>query len=308
MGTSTRVFSRPACAALVALLCIGAAQAADRLNPENPEDRLRLSLKLNCSLENGAPVIYWWAGTMRSRVPGERDRHLFDVQGMNIRQCEHWTDPVRGVCYKSISREVLFYIDPATGEVARRWKNPWTGEEVEVIQVANDPPGRIETCSRDEQGNPVAGGSNFIDKDGWMLTGGGAARLFYPNPMGGDFQEYVGGTYHAMEFLTSAQRADDLLDPQAPGVRDRVISWGRVSGWLPWMEMGSRPGVVYFHTAGLRLDGFEEMPELMKREIDTNYPAYRAPPPLDYDRPRETSWTVAKDHIDRKRRDAPTAD
>ena len=246
---------------------------------------------------------------MYSRVQGERDRHLFDVQGMNIRQCETRIDPVRGVCYRSISREVLFYIDPATGEVARRWQNPWTGQEVEVLQVANDPPGRTDTCSRDEQGQPVAapGGGSFIEKDGWLLTGGGAARLFYPNPMGGDFQEYVGGTYHAMEFLTSAQRADDLLDADAPAVRDRVISWGRVSQWLPWMEMGSRPGVVFFHTAGLRLDSWDEMPELMKKEIDANFPIYREAPPLDYDRPRETSWTVAKDHIDRQRRESGNA-
>jgi hypothetical protein len=294
---------------LPALLLCAPVIAGDRLDPSDPDDRMRLTIKLNCSLESGVPVVYWWAGRMYSRVQGERDRHLFDVQGMNIRQCETRLDPVRGVCYRSISREVLFYIDPATGEVARRWKNPWTGQEVEVLQVANDPPGRTDTCSRDEQGKPVAapGGGSFIEKDGWLLTGGGAARLFYPNPMGGDFQEYVGGTYHAMEFLTSAQRADDLLDADAPAVRDRVISWGRVSQWLPWMEMGSRPGVVFFHTAGLRLDSWDEMPELMKKEIDANFPIYREAPPLDYDRPRETSWTVAKDHIDRQRRESGNA-
>lgn len=299
--TKTRV-SRAALLAAPALLFAAALPLAQaQLDPNDPDDRVRITLKTNCSLVNGEPVVYWWHGNMYSRVQGERDRLLFNVQGMNIRQCEHWVDEVRGVCYRTISREVLFYIDPQTGQVARTWKNPWTGQEVEVLQVANDPPGRSQVCARDEQGNPSVSTAPMLVRDGWVLSGGGAARLFYENPMGGDFQEYVGGTYHAMEFLTSAIPEADLLDAQASGVHDRIISWGRVSQWLPWMEMGSRPGNVFFHTAGMRLDSWEEMPELMKNEIRANFPIYQEAPPLDYDRPRETSWTVAKDHIDRRR-------
>lgn len=294
---------------LCAPLLLGSVvNAQTPLDPTDPDDRMRITIKTNCSLTNGEPVVYWWEGNMYSRVQGERDRLLFNVQGMNIRQCEHWVDEVRGVCYRMISREVLFYIDPASGQIARSWKNPWTGEEVEVLQVANDPPGRSESCARDAQGNVVVNTSPLNVQGGWVLSGGGAARLFYTNPMGGDFQEYVGGTYHAMEFLTSASPEHDVLDAEADGLRDRVISWGRVSQWLPWMEMGSKPGNVFFHTAGLRLDSWDEMPELMKTEIRTNFPIYREAPPLDYDRPRETSWTVAKDHIDRQRAESRGGD
>jgi hypothetical protein len=30
-------------------------------------------------------------------------------------------------------------LDPKTNEIVDRWQNPWTGETVEVIHVANDP-------------------------------------------------------------------------------------------------------------------------------------------------------------------------
>ena len=63
-----------------------------------------------------------------------------------------------------------------------------------------------------------------------------------------------------------------------------------MSDWLPWMKMGGREGVIYMHTAGRRLGGFNELPELLKTEIKTHYPEYSSPPPLDDARANMTSW------------------
>jgi hypothetical protein len=67
------------------------------------------------------------------------------------------------------------------------------------------------------------------------------------------------------------------------------------------MEMGDRPGVMIFHTAGLRLENWDQLPEVLKKEIRENYPIYTDPPPIDYDKPRETTWTVVKKVIDERR-------
>ena len=116
--------------------------------------------------------------------------------------------------------------------------------------------------------------------------------------MAGDYQEYVGGTYHAREFGTGATPVEDLLDGDADKVKDRVISWARVSKWLPWMKMGDRDGVAVFHTAGMRLDSWDDLPDVVKNEIKKNYPTYVTAPPLDDDRLNETSWTVTQKAID----------
>ena len=76
---------------------------------------------------------------MYSRVQGEADRLLFRVEGMNIRACTSIKDPERGDGFRMVSRELLFYQDPKTGEIMNQWTNPWTGETVEVLHVANDP-------------------------------------------------------------------------------------------------------------------------------------------------------------------------
>ena len=57
---------------------------------------------------------------------------------MNVRQCVSVTNDQGEVGYRLISREVMLYLDPDTGEVLRTWDNPYTGETVDVIHVAND--------------------------------------------------------------------------------------------------------------------------------------------------------------------------
>jgi hypothetical protein len=287
---------------LAASAAASGAGKARTLDPKNADDQMRMQVKMSCSLVEGRPTLYWWSGRMWARVPGEPNRLLFNVHGMNMRQCRTKEDPVRGFCYRSVSREVMFYLDPATDQVVRRWKNPWSGEEVDVVQVANDPVNaRDWFCSRDKDGKPVDRSEGSFFKDDLLLEGGGAARLFYKNPLAGDYQDYVGGTYHAMEFGTTAADANEALDARDTELEDAVISWGRISRWLPWMKMGDREGVVVFHTAGMRLDRWDQLPEVVRREVETNYPTYKAPPPLDDPRPNETSWTVFKKFIDERR-------
>jgi Protein of unknown function (DUF1838) len=296
----------PLLAAAAALLVAAApALPAERLDPGKPEDALLLNRKMNCSLEDGRPVIHWWKGTMMSRVPGERDRVLFNVQGMNIRQCGSFSDPKRGPGFRSVSREVMLYLDPQTNEVLRRWKNPWTGEEVEVIHVANDPVNmRAPTYAFGADGKPATFRGSFVKDKAWTS---GEAPLWYDNPLAGDYQEYVGNNYQAMEMLNSFTDAKALLDPKVRTLPSVSISWARVSDWIPWMKMGGRSGLVVFTTVGKRVASIDDLSEPLRSEIKANYPVYLAPPPLDDARPNETSWTYIRKIVDARRAAAPAA-
>jgi hypothetical protein len=274
---------------------------AQKLDPAKAEDAIKIERKINCSTEDSKTAVYWWHGRVYSRVPGERDRHLFNVHGFNLRSCKSFTDAKRGPGYRSVSREMLIYFDPATNQVLRTWKNPWTNEEVEVLHVANDPVSMREpTFAYDNEGKPRTT-SGFV-KEGKLFQGGDAARLFYKNPLAGDYQDNIGGTYHAMEALTAAAPMDEVLDANAKEVKDRVLSWVRISKWLPWMKMGDRAGVVIFHTAGLRLNSWDEMPEEVKAEVKQNWPTFQTAPPPDDPRPSMTSWDQFKRWADAKKK------
>ena len=291
---------------LAAGLLTTGAGAAEPLDMNDPDDAFTVWAKMNCDLREGVPVLWWWHGKMYSRRAGEKDTALFNVHGMNIRQCHYQVDEVRGPGIRWTSREVLLYLDPETDEVLRTWDNPFTGETVTVMHVHNDPVNtRGHIWARDENGEPTGIGSDLRVFDNMILDGGGAARLFYKNPLAGDYQDEIGGTYHAMELGAFSANAGQGLDPERPTIDDVMLSWGRVSKWLPWMKMGDREGVVVFNTAGMRLASWEQMPAVIREEIESNYPLYRNPPPLTDDRPNETSWVVFKRQIDAERAGQP---
>jgi hypothetical protein len=256
--------------------------------------------KLTCgTTEQGVTRYGMWEGRMYSRIPGEKDRHIFDVVGINTRQCERHKDPARGEGYRSVSREIMVYLDPATGEIIDQWKNPWTGEMVEVIHVANDPVNmHAPSSARDATGKPAR---VTLRQYGDLLVASREVPLFYDNPLAGAYQDYIGGKYHAMEIFNTFYSAADFLAPKGPRISPSRLAWQRVSGLLPWMRMGDRPGVMIFNATGFStFDRTQISPKLMQI-LQTRYPEYLTPPPLGDARPNATTWTITKDWIDAKR-------
>ncbi len=291
-----------------ALALLAAAAPPKPLDPANSDDAFKMNTKQFCSLKEGEVAVHYWEGTVYSRIRGEKDRHLFNVAAMSMRQCKPYNDPVRGPGSRGVNREIVFYLDPETDQLMRTWKNPWTAEEVEIVHVHNDPVNSREpSYARDKDGKPRARFDSMV-MNGYAYAGGGAALLFYDSPLAGDYQDYVGGKYQASEFLMSSAPMADLTNPTATRVQDSVFSWGRISRWMPWMKMGGRDGLLVHYMGGLRVNSFEELPGWMKTEVRANYPAYTVPPPTDDTRPNETSWTVFKKHIDAKRAASKPAD
>jgi hypothetical protein len=273
--------------------------SAQTLDLKNPDDVVKANRKIMASLEDGKPITFYFEGNVYSRVPGEKDRHLFSYQAFNTRATKTLTEEGKGYGYRHVSRELVVYLDPKTKEVLRTWKNPWTGKEVEVMHVANDPVNSRGMFAQGPRG-PAKWMATCIED--WCSMGF-EVPLFYKNPMSGDYEKYIGGTYHAIEMFLFYFRKDEVV---GPGDTAPVsVGWTRVSKWLPWMEMGDRAGWVMFSGRGGKILDWESMPETIKKEVAANYPEYRTPPPLDDDRPNETSWTYFKKQIDAKRAKEP---
>ena len=296
LANATAMTITTAAAMLICLTAAPVAQSAG-IDLSTGEGAVAASRKIMCSLEDEKPVYYWWHGRAYSRVPGEADKLLFLVEGMNVRQCGTITDPQRGEGYRLVSREILLYKDPETGEVLEQWENPWTGETVEVVHVTNDPVNGRPTFERTADGEPYRVGLSTKNNAWWMTI---TVPLFYPNPLGGDYQPYVGGTYHATEMFNFMGDIDDLVDA-GKDTADVRVGWVRRSQWLPWMKMGGRHGDIYMHTAGLKIDGYDELSDTMKAQIEENYPIYREPPPVDDARRNVTSWSYFRSLMEQRR-------
>lgn len=267
------------------------------LNPAVAEDALEILKRVQCGEADGAPAVYHWSGKVYSRIAGEPDKYLFKVEGMNIRTCVAVDDPARGRGWRLVSRELLLYLDPTTGEVLRKWQNPWTDETLDVLHIANDPVNQPAQFPKSASGTPYA--IPTLRREGRWFFMPFEAPLFYNNPLQGAYQDWVGGKYHAMEIFDFAFDANEMLDTKNATAYP-MVSWVRISDFLPWMKMRGRQGQLVFNAMGNKLKRFDELPAVLKTEIAASYPIYAAPPPVDDKRPNETSWTVFKKWIDAK--------
>lgn len=257
------------------------------------------SRKIRCSLVDGEMTTSYWEGSVFSRVEGEKDKLIFKIMGINNNRCVASKNDKDELGFSSVSREIMLYLDPVTGTVLRTWKNPWTNEEVEVLHVANDP-----VNDKGDYGYTKTGEINKIkfkqipsDKNLMMSY---EIPLYYPNPLAGDYQSYVGNHYHAIELFNYFVSKADLTST-ANSIYPN-FAWARVSQWLPWMNMGSRPGLLIFNTQGLKIKNFDEVPEPLKSTILKEYPIYATAPPVTDSRPNETSWTVFKKYKEKKQK------
>ncbi len=260
------------------------------LDPADSKNTLHIMRKLQCSTVDNEPAVYAWDGVAYARRQGEKDLHMFDVEGMNIRQCTTIESEDGKKGFHLVSREILLYLDKDTGEVLKTWDNPWTGETVTVQHVANDPV-NFKMYETNRDGEPAVW-SGVVSGGTWWNRN--TFPLWYPSPLGGEYQKEVGATYHATEMFNFFGRTDDLLDPKTTTAKINV-GWSRISDWLPWMNMNGREGVLYMHTAGRKLSQFDELTDTMKNEIKNHYPEYAEPPPAGDPRKNMTSWEYYKE-------------
>jgi hypothetical protein len=278
-------------------LCLAVSAKAQMLAFDRPEDALSMYRKIQCDTRDSVPVVFHWSGRVWSREEGVPDRLLWNVEGMNVRQCVTVNDPVRGKGVRMVSRELMFYLDPKTGEVLETWQNPWTGKTNRVFHVQNDPVNQGPMFLTGRDGKPftlparVDNGRVF-----WNIE----VPLFYTNPLGGDFQDYAGNQYHAMEMFNFILDEKTLRSPKTTQGQ-AAVSWVRLSTWMPFMEMGSRPGELVFNATGAVVKGIDDLPRVLVDQIDRNFPAYRSPPPVDDARPNATTWTEFRKFVEAER-------
>ena len=285
-------------AALIGLsACATNAEAqSPKLDPTVAKDAQQIARKIQCSTIDAKPIVYTWSGKAYSRRQGEKDVHLFDVEGMNTRACSAFNDPDRGPGYALVSREILLYLDKETGEPLETWTNPWSGETVVVQHVTNDPV-NFESYEIGRDGQPTQWRGEIYGNQWWARN---TFPLWYPNPLGGEYQSEIGGTYHATELFNFFGRTDDLLDPNTTTATVSV-GWSRMSDWLPWMKMNGREGVIYMHTAGSKIESWNDLSDTMKDFINTKEPLYRTPPPTGDPRDNMTSWKDYKSFREEQR-------
>ncbi len=162
-------------------------------------------------------------GTVLGVTPNERVQELCGFEGFSATRLLHLEDG----SYRKLLRETVFYRDPVSGKLLDEWKNPWTGEVVKVVNVANDPFNL--TIGEYYPDPPDYGGLNKEKPPkrplllNWRLIGDNTLalttdiHLYYPNALQPDKwpRESSGRMAQVSEMFRYIIRLEDMQNPEA---------------------------------------------------------------------------------------------
>lgn len=247
-----------------------------RLDLDDPETNFMAMLKLRADIAE-KDCLFAFPGEAWAMVPQEKNYRCFKTFGIGATRIEEVEEG-----WRIYSREVLYYLDPDTGEILDTWNNPFLGgREVEVMHIANDP---VNGVFMREGGHPVLrppypyvsfGDDVVFQWNFYIFKPAPLTRSEYPLYSSGDIDQHA-------ELWGIKGRKSEILDPDITSA-SCVMSWSRVAGWLPFMEMGSRPGSMVFHSHSMKLlNGVDDLPRYVLDYTEKNFAKYLEAP---------TEWT-----------------
>lgn len=265
------------------------------LDLDSPLDNQVALLKMQADL-SGADVLGGFGGQCWSWIPGEGHQLLFNTYGVGASRLEF--DPQANQWHFS-HREVLYYLDPVTNEVLDTWLNPLTGRRVEVLHIINDPVNRIYPLGGGRFAPPypytLMGDDLVYQIDVLRAEQNPLTRREYPLHSQQDL-------YQSCEMWAIRGSWKEINDPEVTSAACHT-AWARISMWLPFMEMGNRPGQMLYHSQSFKLmNGAADIPPKILAYMEKNHPEYlEAPREWLGMAQNENTWTYAKKIIDERR-------
>ena len=252
--------------------------------PNTIELNLREFLRLRCSLDPSEEVITTWKGSAFLHLYQVQPRNLFNVIGMNIARCLVDEKNRRIIL---TTRETQLYVDVESGKKLIQWTNPFTGEVLPVMHVANDPV------------------QNFISMDNYsvdayltsenQLTLPVDVNLFYPNPLYSNetLRQYSKERfYEAGEYFKFFTTLNQIKNESLTQINQMDLSWTRIAPILPWMNMSQAfNGSLIFSAQGSKVNCLSDIDEVLFNEIIQRIPIYQHAPECQLNTSSETSWT-----------------
>lgn len=266
----------------------GAAKPAGKLPFDDPKWNREQAARLQAHTSDGRQIYGRCSGTINGVRPGEAVRTLLGFEVFSTIRVVRRPDGN----YDRMSKEVVFYTDPKTGDPLDHWDNPYTGERVRVVDIANDP---YNWVIRDWQGPPPMPGVDTrnltrpadakpfllhwseFGPDTLVIHEGGHA--YYPNKLDPAKwpRESAGKMNQVSELFRYFIRRDDLVNEKLDHLPHNGI-WIRITPWLPWMLMGQVPGHIMYEGEFRPADTTEYHSAKVMDRVRKRYPQYLEAP------------------------------
>jgi len=222
---------------------------------------------------SGVVTYTWNPGTVYGVIPGaglppgEFGRALYRVEGVTQRISRLLEDG----SVEERSRNWMFYVDAERDEYLSRWRNPYTGEELEVPPWRGSPSRSVLTV----RGPEVNFGTGFEN-----TSLGKPPKLSYRT-----LGERTWITRHAATRLTDAAgkhrnelsidawicNTAELLDERLTHIPS-TYTWTSHAEWQPWTKMQGQAGHVLWRIESMVLHKQSDLPQRFLRHLEALLP------------------------------------
>ncbi|MCC5794287.1 MAG: DUF1838 family protein [Chromatiales bacterium] len=236
--------------------------------------------------------IGYCSGLVLGVKPGEKVRELLGFETFLATRLI----PLPDGNIRRLNKEVIYYTDVRhgrPGDIIEEWKNPWTEETVNVVQVFNDPfnytiSDYLILAPEDFPGDrsklpkiPLIFPWQELTDDILVLQTD--MHLNYPSPLQPDKwpRESAGTHAQVSEMMRYFVSRRDLENPALSAVPYHG-TWHRVTPWLPWMLMGQTPGHCVYTSTMASLESVEQLPRKVLDYTEKHRPEMLKAPTEDY--------------------------
>lgn len=231
---------------------------------------LRTFMRMYASLQ-AETVWYWYSGAIDIAEPGAPVAPLVGVDSLVRRDIAPQSDG----SFSVTGWEAHFYHAPGEADSLNALKNPRTGRIVQPFHFREGPNASHFT----EQSLESFDGAGVKRATLWRQAGpyvwlSREVDVDTPHPL--DIakwpMETSGVRNQFGSFAVHCAKAADLMDP-AIDRADCTFNYEAISGWLPWLLMGQRPGYLVWRANGYKLSSLDEIPAASRRGFEQTNPA-----------------------------------
>jgi hypothetical protein len=269
----------------------GAATRRVRFDPEDPVENVRVFARISADVDTSRQGRVHYSGKAFGVLEDGAVVPFYGIEGMgSLRAIRHGD----GGAYRFLFNEFAVYTDLDTGAPLERWRNPVTGETVDVWHQRNGPVNyEIDPAKTDIAFFTLVGKSPDRAKGfrlPWAIDGSTASfRLDSiskrPNPLDPTVwkRESSGPTLQISEHSQYFLELADIGNPKLTSLPFRAALQS-LKPWHPWMLMGQRPGKVYTAMTSRKVAGIQALPAAVAEYARSHLAAYLDAP---------ESWTGA---------------
>lgn len=218
---------------------------------------------------SGQPSYGWGHGRVFGTRENELSKLLFDYQSCRMTEFRRLDDGSWAMGYRGL----ILFTDPQTGRVIDGFRNPFTGEDNEVVHFRTsfgasvfsvDGPRSLAEFERESPGEegPFVMPWAVIGDDVWATYD---ERIAYRRPDGEWRVDNAVYRYHG--YLSQ------LTDPGNSAPYHDMM-WSTELNWFTYMNMGGMPGHITWAGMGRKYDRLDPLPGEFLAEAERRYPGF----------------------------------